>query len=125
MKMRDLILVTGALILFAGCATPPDNTSDIAVRIGMTTSELKVMYGEPLRVESDGSGGENWYYHFYSWGAGQTVTVSSQTTDAAGNTLDSSSEDLQVGKGTMEEPIHVSAEGYVVAPLPSGKVIKN
>jgi hypothetical protein len=125
MKMRNIILAAGASILLAGCATPPDNISDIAVRIGMTTSELKVMYGEPLRVEPNGSGGEDWYYHFYSWGAGQTVTVSSQTTDAAGNTLDSSSKDLQVGKGTIEEPIHVSPEGYVVAPLPSGKVIKN
>jgi hypothetical protein len=125
MKISGIILVVGAFLFFAGCATPPDNASDIAVRVGMSRSELKLVYGEPLHIESNGSDGEDWYYHFYSWGAGQTVTVSTQTTDAAGNTTDSSSESLQVGKGTVEEPIHVSPEGYVVGPLPSGKVLKN
>jgi hypothetical protein len=125
MKISDIIIVTGALVLFVGCASPPDNTSDIAVRVGMSRSELQVMYGQPLRIELNASGGQDWYYHFYSWGAGQTVTVSGETTDADGNAVSSSSEDFQVGKGTIEEPIHVSAEGYVVGPLPSGKVLKN
>jgi hypothetical protein len=125
MKISEIILAAGALILFAGCATPPDNTSDIAVRVGMSRSELQVMYGQPLRIEPNASGGQDWYYHFYSWGAGQTVTVSGETTDAGGNTVSSSSEDFQVGKGTIEEPIHVSPEGYVIEPLPSGKVLKN
>lgn len=126
MNISPIILVAGIFILFVGCATAPENASDVAVRVGMSRTELQVMYGQPLRVEPNDSGGQDWYYHFYSWGAGgQTVTVSGETTDPAGNTTDSSSESLQVGKGIEEEPIHLSPEGYVVAPLPSGKVIKN
>lgn len=117
--------MAGALFLFTGCATRPDNASDVAVRVGMSRSELQVIYGQPLRIEPNASGGQDWYYDFYSWGTGQTVTVSGETTDAGGNTISSGSESLQVGKGTVEEPIHVSPEGYVVAPLPSGKVLKN
>jgi outer membrane protein assembly factor BamE (lipoprotein component of BamABCDE complex) len=126
MKNQNNILVACAFFLFAGCASPPDNASDVKVRVGMSRSELTIMYGEPLRMESNASGGQDWYYHFYSRFKGQAVsaTVSSET-DFGGDTVSSSSESYQLGSDTDEEPIHLSAEGYVVAPLPAGKVLKN
>jgi outer membrane protein assembly factor BamE (lipoprotein component of BamABCDE complex) len=126
MNGKNLTLAASAIFLFAGCATPPDNASDVAVRVGMSRTELTVMYGQPLRIESDGSGGENWYYHFYSRYKvpNASGTVSSET-DFQGNTISSASESVQLGQDTDEEPIHLSPEGRVVAPLPSGKVLKN
>ena len=126
MNGKDVILAAGALFLFAGCITPPDNTSDVVVRVGMSRTELRVMYGEPLRIEPNASGGEDWYYHFYSryHVPNVSATVTSET-DLAGNTISSTSDSLQLGKDNDEEPIHLSREGYVVAPLPSGKVLKN
>lgn len=126
MNGKHLILVTGTIFLFAGCATPPDNASDVAVRVGMSRTELRVMYGEPLRIEPNASGGEDWYYHFYSRykvpvGSG---TVTSET-DFHGNTITSASETVQIGQDTDEQPIHLSRAGNVVEPLPSGKVLKN
>lgn len=125
MKGSDIILAASAFILFAGCATTPDNASDIAVRAGMSRSELKVVYGEPLRIESSPSGAQDWYYNFYSWAKGPTVTATTTETDPGGTTVSSSSESWQLGKDTVEEPIHLSPEGYVVEPLPSGKVLKH
>jgi hypothetical protein len=126
MKSWNIILMAGTFSLFAGCASPPDNASDVAVRVGMSQTELRVMYGAPVRIESNASGGEDWYYRFFSRYSGPvSTTASSQTTDANGNVVSSSSESWQVGKSTDEEPIHLSAEGYVIGPLPSGKVLKN
>src|SRR5215469_17043308 len=124
MKIRSINLVAGVFILFAGCATAPDNASDIAVRVGMSRNELKAVYGDPLRIESTPYGGQDWYYHFYSWAKGPTVSVS-ETTDANGYPTTSTSEGWQVEKGPIDEPIHLSPQGYVVGPLPSGKVLKN
>jgi hypothetical protein len=126
MKNWDLILIAVAFFLFAGCASPPDNASDVAVRAGMSRAELKVMYGEPLRVEPNAVGGEDWYYHFYSRfkSPSAAVNVSSET-DFSGSTVSSSSDSYQIGKDTDEEPIHLSPDGRVVGPLPSGNVLKN
>lgn len=126
MESWNIILIAIAFFLFAGCASPPDNASDVAVRIGMSRTELKVMYGEPLRVESNASGGEDSYYHFYHRYKSPTasMTVSSET-DFAGNTVSSASESYQLGQDTDEEAIHLSPDGHVIGPLPSGKVLKN
>jgi len=92
----------------------------------MSRTELRVMYGEPLRIEANASGGEDWYYHFYSRLKVPNVsgTVTSET-DFQGNPVSSTTEDVQLGSDTDEAPIHLSREGYVVPPLPSGKVLKN
>jgi outer membrane protein assembly factor BamE (lipoprotein component of BamABCDE complex) len=126
MNGKNLILAACTFSIFAGCATPPDNTSDVAVRVGMSRTELTVMYGEPLRIEPNASGGEDWYYHFYSRYKVPNVsgTVSSET-DFHGNTVSSTSESVQLGQDTDEQPIHLSRAGNVVEPLPSGKVLKN
>jgi hypothetical protein len=123
-KNWNSILVASTFLLTAGCATPPDNTSDVAVRVGMPRSELRLIYGEPLRIESNASGGEDWYYRFYAWSKAPTVSAT-VSENVGGNTISSTSESWQVGKGTEEEPIHLSPEGRVVEPLPSGKVIRN
>ena len=126
MKNWNVILAVGVFSLFAGCASPPDNTSDVAVRTGMSRSELKIMYGEPLRVEPNASGGEDWYYHFYSRFKSPSAAVNvSSDTDFNGSTVSSSSDSYQIGKDTDEEPIHLSPDGRVAGPLPSGKVLKN
>ncbi len=122
MKIKYVYFVTVSLCVFAGCASSPE-TSDIAVRAGMTSSDLKLFFGEPVRVQPGANGGADWYYRFALWNSHAT-SESGTTADTSGvNAYVSAS--LQPSKDTVEEPIHVSSGGYVIEPLPDGKIVKN
>ncbi len=123
MKIRTTvpILCVVGLALLAGCATPPE-TSVIAVRLGMTRDNVKLHFGEPLRIESLPSGGENWYYRFAIWNP--HPTSESGTTIELGQPTSYATSSFSFSKETQERPIHISAEGFVVEPLPDGKVVK-
>ena len=66
MRKRRIVLVAIGLLLLAGCANPP-RTSDIAVRVGMSREDLRLHFGEPLRIDAQAGGAEDWYYHFAQW----------------------------------------------------------
>ena len=120
-KTIHILLATG-LALLAGCATPPE-TSVIAVRLGMSRDNVKLHFGAPLRIEPLPSGGENWYYRFAGW---KTQTTSeSGTTIEQGQPTSYASSGMSFSKETEECPIHISAEGFVIEPLPNGRVVKN
>ncbi len=121
MKTRYIILLALSLFALAGCESLPE-TSDIAVRRGMTRDDLKLHFGEPLRIEAAASGGEDWYYRFVSWKT--TPTGESGTSVDPGGTTSYVSVELQTSRDTGEQPIHVSSEGYVIEPLPNGKVVQ-
>jgi hypothetical protein len=111
-----------SLFIFAGCATN-DETRYSTVLEGMSRNVLRANFGEPLRIEPAAAGGEDWYYRFSSW---QTQpTGSSGTNDDFGQPTTYASAGLAFSKQVVELPVHVSAEGFVVPPLPKGKVVKN
>ena len=114
------LLFLSFVIAFAGCATVSE-TSDTPVRLGMLRDDLRYHYGEPLRIERGPSGGENWYYRFVTWRPHQTQE--STTTVDPGESTSSVSVGFGVSRESEERPIHVSAEGVVVKPIPEGKVV--
>jgi len=122
MKIECILSLAVGLCLFAGCASSPE-TSDIALRTGMTSGDLKLFFGEPVRVQPGPNGGADWYYRFAVWNSHAT----SETGVTAGTSGVSSyvSESLSPSKDTVEEPVHVSSGGYVIEPLPDGKILKN
>ena len=122
MKIRDIAFVTVAMFVLAGCVTAP-RTVDIAVRVGMSRDELRLHFGEPLRIESAASGGEDWYYRFAQWETYPTGETG--TTEDFGDRTSYVAVGLGFSKNTQEHPIHVSSEGRVIEPLPKGKVVKN
>jgi len=88
--------------------------------VGMSRDRLKLHFGEPLRVERTPSGGEDWYYSFASWR--NTDVQGSVYHDGASNS-GSVSATISDENNIRECPVHLSAEGYVRAPLPAGKII--
>jgi hypothetical protein len=113
----------GAICLLAltGCSTLPP-TSDIPVQTGMSREDLKASFGEPVRIEPGARGGEDWFYRFVAW---QT-----QPTSEAGSSEDFGEKESHVSVGLdfskhlVELPIHLSSDGFVVKPVPKGKVVK-
>jgi len=104
----------------AGCATAT-RTAVVDLQVGMSREDLRLHFGEPLRIEPAASGGENWYYRFVAW---QTrPTQDSGISNEYGHLAPYASSGLDVSKGTEESPIHISSGGYVIEPLPKGKVV--
>jgi hypothetical protein len=122
MKTGLIVLSSISLFVVAGCATDRDRTYS-SVLEGMTRNVLRYNFGEPLRVEADVAGGEDWYYRFSSW---QSQPVgSSGTSQDFGQPSTFASAGLSFSKQVVELPVHLSPDGYVVPPLPKGKVVKN
>jgi hypothetical protein len=120
MKTKDVLLICISLFMLAGCASGPE-PADVAVRLGMSRDHLRLHFGEPLRIESAADGGEDWYYRFVSW---KTHAIGeSGTMGEYGERTSYVSVGLEFSKDPEECPIHVSAEGYVIEPLPNGKVV--
>lgn len=120
-KTRNLIAATLGLLLLAGCETA-EQTPTSEVHLGMTRERLRTRFGEPLRIEPVASGGEDWYYRFLAWRthpSGETgVAV------GTGGTESYVSATVEATKEAVERPIHISPEGFVIEPIPEGKIIK-
>lgn len=122
MKTRNLVLAAISLLVLAGCASSPE-TASTPVRLGMSRSDLRSRFGEPLRIEQVASGGEDWYYRFTSWKS--HPTSASGTAIESGEVTSYVSGGLEFSKDAEELPVHISASGFVVEPLPDGKVVRN
>jgi len=121
MKFSKLALISLGLFMLAGCASSP-KTADIPLQLGMSRQELRWSYGEPLRITPVTGGGEDWYYRFVSW---KTRPVyGAGTSEEFGEETSYVSVGLEGSHETEERPIHVSAEGVVIKPLPHGKVVQ-
>lgn len=122
MKTRYIVSVALSWLLLAGCASDPKHTYT-SVMEGMSRNNLRYYFGEPLRIEPAAAGGENWYYRFSS--------LRSKPTGASGKGEDFGEQTsyvsvgMEFSKQVEEFPVHISAEGFVVAPVPKGKVVKN
>jgi len=121
MKTRNIVLAVISLLVLAGCASAPE-TADADVYLGMSRNRLRARFGEPLRIVPVASGGEDWYYRFVSWKAHGTAEAG--TSVDFGERTSSVSMSIDPSKGTEEHAIHVSSDGYVMAPLPEGKVVR-
>ncbi len=121
MRIHQLILVAVSVAALIGCESTPE-TSSVLVRPGMTREQLKARFGEPLRVEPAASGGEDWFYKFLAWKArpsGETgVAV------GTGGTESYVSATVEASKEAEERPIHISPDGYVIEPIPGGRIVK-
>jgi len=106
-----------ALVSLEGCVSRPDSP---ALFVGMSAERLKARFGEPIRVERAPSGGEDWYYSFTSWR--NADVEASGYTDATSHSVSVSAVISDDGN-TQEQPVHISPDGYVIAPLPSGKIV--
>jgi hypothetical protein len=122
MKTRPLLSTAIILCLLAGCASGPHATYSTVLE-GMTRANLKYNFGEPLRIEPRAGGGEDWYYHFSSWQS--QPAGSSGTVDDFGQKNTYASAGLNFSRQVVDLPVHLSADGYVIPPLPKGKVVKN
>jgi hypothetical protein len=117
--VRRFLLLTGLLVatgIFQGCATDSDATT---VFVGMSRDRLKVRFGQPHRVEQTPAGGEDWYYSF-----SRPLELQSGSAHDEQTKSDSVSVTLWDSIGPRECPIHLSAEGYVIEPLPHGHIVR-
>jgi hypothetical protein len=122
MKTKYIVSAVMSLFIFAGCMTTEETTHPTVFK-GMSRNLLRANLGEPLRIETGASGGEDWYYRFSTWQP--QPTGSSGITDDSGQPTTYVSGGLSISKEVVELPVHVSSEGFVVSPLPKGKVVKN
>jgi outer membrane protein assembly factor BamE (lipoprotein component of BamABCDE complex) len=118
---KNIILATLCFFAFAGCVFF-QKTVDTPVQLGMSRSDLRLHFGEPLRIERTAAGGEDWYYCFVSWRTHPAADAG--TSDDFGEKSSYGSVGWQASRYSGEHPIHVSSEGCVVGPLPNGKVLK-
>lgn len=122
MKLTLLLALCIGLFFVAGCANTPE-ISENHLRLGLTREQLRARFGEPLRIESHGAAGEDWFYRFVGWESHPTST--SDSSNVFGQQTNTSSVGMQFSRTDGEQPVHLSAEGRVVAPLPEGKVVIN
>lgn len=121
MIVKNIILLAFGLFVLAGCASAPQ-TSEISVRTGMSRDDVRRIFGEPLRIVPVALGNEDWYYRFVAWQS--RPTQESGISTEFGQVTPYSSSGLEVSKETVELPIHISSGGYVIEPLPKGKVVR-
>jgi outer membrane protein assembly factor BamE (lipoprotein component of BamABCDE complex) len=107
--------------LLAGCVSDSERTERPRVRVGMSRDDLRFCFGNPSRIESTASGGEDWYYSFASWSPPQVE--SSSSVDSSGARTDSVSVSMSDTKTKQECPIHLSSNGYVIEPIPAGTIV--
>lgn len=119
--MKTMMAAVLGVWVLAGCASTPHAAND-NVRLGMSRDELRAHFGEPLRIVKTPEGGEDWYYHFanHHWSS-----TSSTTNDDGGHTTTSYSSSWSISVGTVDRPVHIAFDGYVMGPLPEGKIVGN
>lgn len=120
--MKTIYLIVLSFSVLAGCASSPE-TSDIRVRAGMSRADLKLFFGQPTRIEAAADGGENWYYRFSAWRS--NTTSESGTSVGTGGTSSYTTANVQFSKDTGEEAVHVSSDGFVVEPIPAGRIVRD
>lgn len=121
--MRHALLSLFTLLMIftlAGCATNSEPTP-IAVRVGMSRDDLRLFFGSPLRIDSRPSGEEDWIYTLRS---APTAEVQTTVENNGTNVVRSTSVAYSSLKNKYEAPIHLSADGHVIEPLPEGTLIR-
>lgn len=105
-----------------GCVDDAPRHNGNSVRLGMSRDDLRSRFGEPKRIEAAGPAGEIWYYRFVSWlnhPTGSTETVHDFNGQTSSVTVG-----WQFTRVAEEQPVHLSSDGYVVEPVPEGKIVQ-
>ena len=89
----------------------------------MSRDDLKLFFGNPVRIEPTANGGEDWYFRFDGWRS--DTTTDSGTSMNGGDVSSYTNANVAFSRDTREEPVHVSPIGYVVEPIPEGKIVRN
>lgn len=114
------LVILGVLFAgLAGCVT--DSSSHPTLRAGMSREDLRACFGPPLRVEAAPDGGENWFYLFSAWSPPQLGGAAER--DPFDPNVSTVSVTMSSSHGTKECAVHLSAEGYVLDPIPAGKIV--
>jgi outer membrane protein assembly factor BamE (lipoprotein component of BamABCDE complex) len=123
---KTSVIALYAAALLVGCSTEPDRTVDsVRVQAGMSRDDLKLYFGNPLRIEPAAAGGENWYYRFASRNIEYENSSGTSFDSGTMSNYASASATINLDK-TMEEcPVHISSSGFVIEPVPDGTVIRN
>ena len=119
MNARHSVLLAMGMLALLGCDEVPQ-TSHNSVRLGMSREDLRARFGEPLRIEKAAAGGEDWYYRFISWTTNPAGGPG--TTEAGYEKLSYFSVGWEASRNSEVRPVHLSAEGVVIEPVPDGKV---
>lgn len=106
---------------FAACSTSSPRIATTSVRQGMTSAELLSIFGRPLRVERNPSGGEDWFYNFGAQRR-ESHPVSKSTTSEAERSY-SFGHTTSTTTTMTQAPVHLSPGGRVVGAIPSGGVV--
>jgi hypothetical protein len=123
---RCFAMFSMSLIGLVSC----QGTGKTDLYLGMPKDELTAKYGPPIRIETDSSGGEEWYYRT---GIRETVIETESTPDpdltdewrrAGGDTDYSSSITMKWEKKYRELPVSISPDGKVDG-IPNGKLEKS
>ena len=119
MVRRSLLLAALLLTItnFAGCVTESNDRPSLFV--GMSRDRLRARFGEPLRIEQARAGGEDWYYPFSN-----PLDVQASSYHDGNSQSDSVSVSLGDSGKRQECPIHLSSEGFVIEPLPTGHIVR-
>jgi hypothetical protein len=113
------LIAATAVFCLTGCVT---DSRPAQIQVGMSRDEVRACFGKPLRVEPAASGGEDWYYSFALWNTQVDGTVSR---DDFGGRSTSGSFSISGERNAQECPVHLSGDGYVVDPVPDGKIVRN
>ncbi|HZV36535.1 MAG TPA: hypothetical protein VFB72_18300 [Verrucomicrobiae bacterium] len=109
------------LLALTGCVDePPASVNSICPRI--TRDDLRSRFGEPLRTEAAGPSGEIWYYRFVSWS--NHPTGSSETVHDFNGQSSTVTVGWQFTRVSDERPVHISPDGYVIEPVPEGRIVQ-
>ena len=110
------LIATG---LLGGCATNWEESAKPRLRAGMSRDDVRFFFGNPSRIETLPTGGEDWYYSFSS-----PLEVQASSYHDRLSQSDSVSVTIADSTSTQECPIHLSSEGYVIEPLPTGHIVR-
>lgn len=115
------LLALSLVCALAGCATESARSEPARVRVGMSRDDLKFFFGNPSRIEPLPDGGEDWYYSFATSSPPQVE--SSSVVDPFGGRTDTVSVTVSDNRTVQRCPIHLSADGLVIEPIPEGKLV--
>ncbi len=112
------LIATG---LLGGCATNWEESAKPRLRAGMSRDDVRFFFGNPSRIETLPTGGEDWYYSFAFWTPAQVQSAAEVDPYGGGGV---SVAVTAPAKRTVQQcPVHLSPEGFVIEPLPAGELV--
>ncbi len=103
------------------CSTSSPRVITTPIRQGMTGAELVSAFGQPLRIERQPDGSEDWFYNFGS--QRRESGPFSESTASETERRYSYGHTTTTTTTMTPRPVHLSPAGRVVGAIPAGHVI--